>query len=60
MSAQIIDLPSTDSVDRAWDAYAAHVARSRFDHELLLDRDYVSEWARLERRFKDLFLRVCG
>ena len=59
-ASNVVEIVARDTVDSAWNAYAAHVARSRAEPGLLLDREYVQEWARLERRFKKLFLMWDG
>jgi hypothetical protein len=48
-------LCSAESVETAWQRFREHMARSFADRSLLLDREYQQEWARRERRFKQLF-----
>lgn len=52
----VVPLICTSAVDSAWEAYCQHAGRSRADPDLLHDREYVEQWARLESRFKRLFL----
>ena len=56
MMGEVLDIAPRVTVDQAWEAYRAHAARSFDDKQLLLDRGYVEEWARLEARFKRLSL----
>lgn len=52
----VIDIATKESVERAWEAFRDHAARSFDDRSLVLNRGYMEEWARLEARFKRLSL----
>lgn len=52
--ATIHHLSSKSGVEAAWEAYRAHAAQAFDNRSLLLDRDYMTVWAKLERRFKQL------
>lgn len=53
---QVIQLVSERAVDAAWEELRHHSVRLVDNPRLLLDRDFVEEHTRLERRFKRLFL----
>lgn len=58
MSAQIIELVSEASVQRAWDDYLAIAGEVRRVPALLEDADYNIRLARAWKRWRDLFLRM--
>jgi len=53
---EVRNIAEAIEVTRAWEAYRDHAARSFDDKRLILDRQYMEEWARLEARFKRLSL----
>jgi hypothetical protein len=60
MTAEIIRItPDPGLVDSAWSDLRQHRARILDDPKCLLDRSFVEEDARLEDRFKRLYLRGC-
>jgi hypothetical protein len=60
VSATILLFDRDQALTNAWNAYAEHAARSKANPDLLLNRQYVDEWARLEDRYKKLVLLTEG
>jgi hypothetical protein len=56
---RVIQLASPELVDDAWEALRKHREPIIADPKLLLNRDFVETDARLEDRFKRLYLRGC-
>jgi hypothetical protein len=52
----VVEIADARTVDAAWQDFRKHAAKSFEDRQLILDRGYMEEWARLEARFKRLSL----
>ena len=57
MSAQIIPFVEPMTVDRAWAIYSAHVSQMIADPQLLADREWMEQRARLDARWQALYAK---
>jgi hypothetical protein len=54
----VIPIVSQEAAERAWEDYRAHMLEARSNPNLLVDREWMQQRRRLERRWERLFDRM--